>query len=146
MKPTIFLATIFAALTLNSSCTYNDDNDSPYFYSEYFSVKKNQWKVGQDDSGIYYYYQIRVPDLTTTVYNYGMMNAYMVYDPEGNGVEVLTPLPFNDYWVDSQTGFMWEEQVTCEFSPGYVTFILKYSDHADAEPYYDYDFLVRFMW
>ncbi|MDR1762695.1 MAG: hypothetical protein LBR64_01885 [Dysgonamonadaceae bacterium] len=142
MKLKLFLPVIFAVLALSSCTKYTDNYVEPEVFSKRFTVLRSDWSKSSDDSGLYYYCQFRVPELTNEVYNYGALNAYLVYSPEN--VEVLTPLPFNDYWVDN--GYMWTEQVTCEFSPGYVTFILKPSDHADAEPYYDYDFLVRFLW
>jgi len=56
----------------------------------------------------------------------------------------LSPLPFSDFWVD-QTGYRYEEYVTCEFEPGWVTFIFKADDQFLA-PAFDYTFQVRLIW
>jgi len=132
-------------ITFFSSCTYEKvyPVEEVYVdsYTKNFTVKISDWHIGTDDeSGNYFYYEFAEPNLTQTVYDFGVMIAYLRMN-DGN----LTPLPFNDYWKEGE--YMWTEQVTVEFRPGYVTFILKYSDHAtNITPYYDYMFRVRFMW
>jgi len=106
-----------------------------------YNVKTDHWSIGKDDeSGDYFYYEFREPKLTQEIYDKGVMQAFLILR-DGN----ISPLPFDDFWMDSD-GYRWTEQVTCEFRPGYVTFILKYNDHAAVSPYYNYDFRVRFMW
>ena len=125
-----------------SSCTVNETYEGYVeTYTQNYTVKQADWHIGtDDDSGAYFYYEFREPNLTQYIYNNGIMIAYLLMN-DGN----LTPLPFNDYWADGN--YMWTEQTTVEFRPGYVTFILKYSDHeTDIAPYYDYTFRVRFMW
>jgi len=128
-----------------SSCEVKEIHEDYYevylsSFTANYSVFKRDWKVGNDDSGDYLYYEFRETNLTQYIYENGAMQAFLVME-NGN----LTPLPFNDYWID--VDYMWTEQVTCEFRPGYVTFILKYSDHAsEILPYYDYTFRVRFLW
>ena len=110
-------------------------------YSRDFIVYTKDWLIGEDDqSGVYFYYEFREPNLTQTVYSRGIMQAFLQLR-EGN----LSPLPFDDFWIDKD-GYRWTEQVTCEFRPGWITFILKYNDHTLDDPYYDYEFRVRFMW
>jgi len=136
--------TVIAIVTIAflSSCTVNEIHEE-YMnsYTQNFTVFQKDWKIGTDDeSGDYFYFEFREPNLTQYIYDKGIMIAYLQMN-DGN----LTPLPFNDYWKEGD--FMWTEQATVEFRPGYVTFILKYSDHAsDVMPYYDYRFRVRFMW
>ena len=129
-------------IALLSSCTVNEIHEE-YMntFSQSYTVFKKDWNVGiDDDSGYYLYYEFSEPKLTQYIYEHGIMQAFLLMN-DGN----LTPLPFNDYWVDGD--YMWTEQTTCEFRPGYITFILKYSDHAwDIPPYYDYRFRVRLMW
>jgi hypothetical protein len=93
-----------------------------------------------DDLGRYYYCQIPEPNLTNEVFYYGVMQAFYL-PAEG----VLTPLPFSDFRIIN--GYEVEEYFTVEFEPGYVTFILKTSDHANRFPYFSaYDFSVTFLW
>ena len=106
-----------------------------------FNVKKDHWYTGKDDeSGIYFYYEFPEANLTQTVYKSGIMQAFIILNDNN-----ICPLPFDDFWIDDNN-YRWTEQVTCEFRPGFVTFILKYDDHALEKPYYDYDFKIRFMW
>jgi len=148
LKKTTLLAVVMIALL--SSCQTNDpyQNDPSQgnyanFYSRDYTVNLSDWKVGTDDaSGMYYYCEFQEPNLTQYIYNSGVMQAFL-YTNNGN----ISPLPFNDYWIDD-TGYMSTEQITCEFVPGYITFIVKASDHnSNLPPSYDaYDFTVRFMW
>lgn len=142
-KWTALAVVVIALLT---SCQTNDPpaNDYyPNYFSQDYSVSQNSWSVGTDDeSGMYYYYEFPEPALTQDIYNNGVMQAFLVVN-NGN----ISPLPFNDYWVDD-TGYMYTEQITCEFRPGTVTFIVKASDHNGSylPSYNTYDFRVRFMW
>jgi len=142
---TVISAVMFVFL---SSCQNNDPPVQQVYMNSYtkdYTVKSADWKEGKDDpSGTYLYCEFKEPNLTQEVYDYGTMQAFLWMS--GNN---LTPLPFDDFW-NNEYG-MWTEQVTCEFQPGYVTFILKYSDHTpDASPpdpsYNQYDFRVRFTW
>ena len=100
----------------------------------------NDWEIGTDDeSGVYYYCEFRETNLTQEIYNRGIMQAFLKLR-DGN----ISPLPFDDFWIEND--YKWTEQVTCEFRPGWITFILKYDDHTLDPPYYEYEFRVRFMW
>ena len=128
-----------------SSCRKNDPVNQvvePYTFSKDYTVNYKDWKKGSDDSGIYFYRTFSVPDLTQYIFDNGTMQSFRMFE-DGR----LYPLPFNDYWIDN-TGFMYTEQITCEFLPGQVTFIVKASDHnPDFLPTFDdYYFNVRFLW
>ena len=140
LKKLTALAIILIALF--SSCTTKEYYEVyPESFTKDYTVRKADWKIGEDDeSGAYLYYEFKEPDLTQEIYNHGAMQAFLKMN-DGN----LTPLPFNDYWKDGD--LVWTEQATVEFRPGYITFILKYSDHVvDVDPYCDYSFRVRFVW
>ena len=131
-----------------SSCEvkeiHEDYTDPIYSLTKNYSVFQRNWNVGRDDnSGIYYYCEFAEPDLTRYIYENGSMQAFLYVSGEN-----ISPLPFNDYWVNDHTGYMSTEQITCEFCPGYVTFIVKASDHNEnfLPSYDEYDFMVRFMW
>ncbi|MCL1934260.1 MAG: hypothetical protein FWF53_10680 [Candidatus Azobacteroides sp.] len=136
---------VLVMIALLSSCEGDKYYEEEYVdsYTQDYTVQKGDWSVGKDDSGEYFYYEFRESNLTQYIYENGIMQAFLFMDEEN-----ITPLPFNDYWIDeSNPDYMWTEQVTCEFRPGFVTFILKYSDHATNEPpHYNYTFRVRFMW
>ncbi|MDR0865219.1 MAG: hypothetical protein LBO74_09870 [Candidatus Symbiothrix sp.] len=146
MKKITLILTAFLTLVL-SSCTkdeYITEVVEPYTYTQRYTVTDNDWKEDFDDSGRYYYCQIREPNLTNEVFDYGVMQAFLYYTQDGRNT--ASPLPFSDFIVD-QYGYKWEEQLSVEFQPGYITFILKIDDHADSYSLYpSYDFLVRFLW
>ena len=107
-----------------------------------YVIKPNQWQES-NDGGIYYYCQIKESALTNEVMNYGIYTAYI--NLLIGGVEVFSPLPFDDFF-ENTNNHRWTEQVTCEFSPGYITFILKYNDFEPAWPQDNYYFQVKLMW
>jgi len=136
-KWTLAVAVVMVALF--TAC----QNDPTNFFTQDYTVTQNDWQVSNDASGMYYFCQIREPKLTQSVYNKGLMQAFLYTTDNGYNI---SPLPFNDYWIDD-TGYMYTEQITCEFLPGYITFIVKSSDHAQVLPYYGkYDFKVQFAW
>jgi hypothetical protein len=134
------VALLICIILTASACTVNDAPTEVNVFSETYTVAQNHWKVANDDNlGDYFYYEFHEPALSSYIYNNGIMNAYLKID------DALYPLPFDDYWMDS--GYRWTEQVTCEFRPGYITFILRYNDYdLEQPPHFDYKFLVRFMW
>ena len=152
-KWTAAVATVM--IVFLSSCQKNDPvNSEPlpdpvymYSYTQDYTVKTADWQVGKDDpSGQYLYCEFEEKNLTQEIYDYGTMQAYLRMNGDN-----ITPLPYDEFWNDAEYG-MWTEQATCEFQPGYVTFILKYDDHTtnDLPPlpfYHDkYVFRVRFTW
>jgi hypothetical protein len=140
-------AVVLVMIAFLSSCQDNPANQvvEPYTFSQDYTVNYKNWEKGNDDvSGMYYFYTVKEPKLTQYIYDNGVMQAFL-YTNDGN----ISPLPFNDYWVnyDIDPPYMSTEQITCEFVPGYITFIIKSSDHQDILPFYDdYTFNVRFMW
>lgn len=139
MKKFAFIA--FIALVL-ASCTDEKYYTNVNTFTETYTVSKDHWKLDYDDSGAYFYYQFKEPAITYEVFEHGILNGYLYYTL--NGVETISPLPFSDFWDEKED--KWIEQVTCEFSPGYVTFILKFDDHAEVPPQYDNKFMVKLMW
>jgi hypothetical protein len=142
MKKNIFLA--FLALTL-SACTFNEyggASDSDY-YSEVFTVRNNQWLPIYDspnkDYLLYYYCTFREPLLSEEVINYRSIDAYYELADKK-----LAPLPYSHFAVNDNE-YQWEEQLTVEYEPGYITFILKFDDLKDEPPLYNsYRFLIKF--
>ena len=148
MKKVYLLAVI---VFLFSACTKEvTEVVAPNVYTGIFTVGDGDWKAGTDDeTGLYYYCTFTEPKLTKEVFDYGVMQAFLY----GKNRDSLSPLPFSDFLVDANN-FEWEEHFTVEYEVGYITFILKVSDHApmfdgntQILPFYTaYDFLVRFLW
>lgn len=137
----LMLITVFFA-----GCTTEKYYEEYYYdwevYSKVFTVNNNMWEEGSDEFGSYLYYTFRESNLTKNVIDNGMLAGYFYYAM--NGVSLLSPLPFSDFYVDGD--YKWEEHLTVEFEPGYITFILKMDDHAThLNPMYDsYQFVVKF--
>ena len=129
-------------IALLSSCQ-KDDYYQTYVnnFTQDYTVNTGDWKTYSDANSTYFYREFKEPNLTMDVYNAGVMQAFLLMN-DGT----LSPLPFDDFWYIPNGGYDRTEQVTCEFLPGQITFILKYSDNSLDAPYYDYTFRVRFMW
>ena len=143
MKKLIFIA---AAVLMLSSCVrdnfiFETNYVEPLVWSDNITVTRNMWEFGIDEmNNIYFWYEREVPQLNREVWRYGQMQAFFV-TPRGSFI----PLPFSEFIYDN--GALWEEHFTVEFSQGLVTFILRFSDLADAptsRP--SYTFHVRFLW
>jgi hypothetical protein len=126
-----------------TSCKTNEIHENYYLNTKtiYYLVKFNDWKIGTDDSGNYLYCTFKEPLITKSIFDNGMIIPYMEI-----GNEILTPLPFSDFWISDIYGKI-EEQITCEIEPGQVTFILKSDDHGENPYYYtEYNFVLKLMW
>jgi hypothetical protein len=156
-KISFFALSGFIALSF-SACTTEEYYTEEYTvdtYSQTYTVFWNMdheyfWEEGDDQTGSYYFRTIKDPNLTNEIIQHGQMNAYFRYQPAKNLPFVLSPLPFSDFLLGTDNEgkpIKWEEQMTVEFEPGYITFILKADDHAPEPPFRDYyEFVVRFMW
>ena len=143
MKKSGLLALVLILLT---GCVEKNEYYNVYDFQKNYTVKANDWvEASDEDFGVYFYCQIKEPALTYDVFNYGIMTAYMYYVQPQSRVTELYLLPFDDYFVDSY-GYRWSEQVSCSFSPGYITFILKYDEQTHFKPSLNYEFQVRFLW
>ncbi|MDR0832923.1 MAG: hypothetical protein LBN93_01845 [Candidatus Symbiothrix sp.] len=146
MKKILFLSLVVMLFT--TACTTKEFVDITT-HNRYVTVKSNQWKIGSDDTGNYFYYTIDEPKLTNYVLENASLNTYLYYVPKGLDSDVLSPLPFSDFIVDDQ-GYKWEEHITVEYEPEYVTFLIKPDDHKTEDTprtfYNEYTFCVRFLW
>jgi hypothetical protein len=149
----LFLCTVFLAVIGFSSCgdkiteeiyNVNSFSKSYVIYNADPRVAGSpKWELYEGEEGPYYICQFQVPELTQEVFDYGVMNTYFRYFL--NGYEILSPLPFSDFF--SRGNAQWEEQMTVEYEVGYITFIMKYDDQGTNYQYYDnYEFTLRLLW
>ncbi len=119
--------------------------------TKYYTVYSEDWLLmdiaptpedpNEDSNWTYFYYDFYEPALSNYILSNGMINAYLT-----NGSKsYISPLPFDDFYL-SPNSHMWTEQVTCEFSPQNIRFIVKYNDFETGMNPADYTFMVRFMW
>ena len=145
MKKLIFIA--LAAFML-SSCV-RDNFITEIVYPEwetiFFEIHRSDWRRGNNAThGVHYYIEFPERRLTRDVFNFGVMQAFVIYDRDGR--EIISPLPFSDFFVDNQ-GIRREEHYTVEFSIGRITFIMKNDSQTHLRPFFEYnEFMVRFLW
>jgi len=124
-------------------------------WSVYYPVSSSNWILmdvpptwddpNEDSKWTYFYCDFNEPLLTTWQFNNGLMNAFLA--TQDGQTPVLTPLPYDDFYKEpSPSSWMWTEQVTCEFSPRNVRFIVKYSDFEVGNRPKSYRFMVRYAW
>jgi hypothetical protein len=118
--------------------------EHPSTFTNFYRIYAEDMATRTDMAGTYYEYEIREPELTSEVFEYGILQAFLYYTKDGK--DTYCPLPFSDFLVD-EYGYQWEEHFTVEFQPGTIKFIQKISDHADNLPVAEYyDVMVRFLW
>ena len=145
MKKLIFIA---LAVFMFSSCVRDNFITETFFpdsFTEVYRVYRRDWRRGNDAvHGVHFFYEFTERALTSDVWRYGAMQAFLIYNRAGR--ERISPLPFSDFFVDNN-GVRWEEHLTVEFSPQTITFIMKNNDQIHERPFFDYyEFMVRFVW
>ena len=124
------LFVLFVASCTTDQRTITNDAEVWVFVQEYnVGVGQLQWSYDEVDD--LFYCDVDIPELTTQIYNEGLLAGYFVYFVGNNKVD--TPLPYSDFYMDNN-GTQWSHQYTCEFSPGRVTFIFRDSNFAIASP------------
>ena len=109
-------------------------------------VTPAMWEPFYDSNNLFLYYRCiaDVPELTQYIYNNGLCIVYRkVID--GN-VEVQEPLAKIIYNEEGD-GYLWEQSVVYDFSPGEIAFYVQSSDFGDESltpP--RMDFRVVLMW
>jgi len=142
---------VLALMLIMASCTYNPTEIvEPYSFSREFTVYPTDWQrvetkePEKSSMNTFFYYDLKVPELTSDILNNGVMSAYLIYYDKNE--KIFAPLPFDDFYKDKHD-FMWIEQATCEFSFRSVRFIIKYSDfRIDILPEYEYTFMIKLLW
>jgi len=140
--------TLLASIVLLFSSCINEtkrivETVEPYTFTKTYRIYADEMIERTDVAGTYYEYEIKEPKLTSEVFEYGILQAFLYYKKDGK--DTLCPLPFSDFLIDGD--YQWEEQFTVEFQVGVIKFIQKISDHAPDPPASEfYDVLVRFLW
>jgi len=105
---------------------------------------EDRWGDPKDSKGTFFYVDFAEPLLTNWQMNNGTMNAYL--STMDGSLEVLTPLPYDDFYRERSSPDMWTEQATCEYSVQNVRFIVKYNDFGIGIRPLPYTFMVRYAW
>jgi len=153
MKKTLFsLAALIVMLFSSCSDNYYIEEiiSEPISFTRYHTVQSEQWRLetqrNPDNSRFtYFYFDLAVPQLTDWVFDNGIMNCYLTNSSEVDHRSFVYPLPYDDFYMEDGT-WMWTEQVTCEFSPRNVRFIVKYNNFNMSVAPLDYTFMIRLLW
>ena len=152
MKKFTFLLALLPAMFL-SSCISGDEITEvvrPNTFSKVYTIfAEDMYLVEEPKLGIAYYeYEFNEPALTNTVYDKGVLQAFLYYKKDYQ--DTMCPLPFSDFRIEYLPGggvYQWQEQFTVEFQPYRIKFIQKISDYSSELPLSDsYDVMVRFLW
>ena len=144
MKTRTYFAIMVCVLVGFSSCNYYP-KETVYesnFKTLDLRVDANQWLVSQD--GDYYYCTFNVPELTSTIYNYGVVSCYREYN-KGTTNAYQLPLPQTIHNVDAGDGTLYTSTIDFSFAVGLVEIVLTNNDFKYVAPE-RMDFRLNMVW
>ena len=145
MKKTILFAVLACMLVGFSSCSYYSPTEVIYesnFKTLDLHVYSGQWTFS--DAGGYYYCTFKVPELTSTIYNYGVVTCYREYN-RGMNTTYQLPLPQTIHSVDEGNGALYTTTIDYSFSVGIVEIVLTNNDFMYVVPE-EMDFRLNMVW
>ena len=144
MKKRTYFAVMVCVLVGFSSCNYYP-KETVYesnFKTLDLRVDANQWLVSQD--GDYYYCTFNVPELTSQIYNYGVVTCYREYN-KGTTNAYQLPLPQTIHNVDAGDGTLYTSTIDFSFAVGLVEIVLTNNDFKYVAPE-RMDFRLNMVW
>ena len=144
MKKRTYFAVMVCVLVGFSSCNYYP-KETVYesnFKTLDLRVDANQWLFSQD--GDYYYCTFNVPELTSQIYNYGVVSCYREYN-KGTTNAYQLPLPQTIHNVDAGNGALYTSTIDFSFAVGLVEIVLTNNDFAYYAPE-GMDFRLNMVW
>jgi len=93
-------------------------------------IAPNMWKAFYDNNGLFLYWRCiaDVPELTKFIYDEGLCIVYRkTMDGKVEVQEPLTKIVFNE----EANGYLWQQAIVYDFSPGEVAFYVQSSDFGD---------------
>ena len=142
-KRTLFVVLVCVLLGF-SSCNYYPKE---VIYESNFKtldlrVYADQWNFSEE--GGYYYCTFEVPELTSTIYNYGVVTCYREYNKGKNDAYQL-PLPQTIHNVDAGNGALYTSTIDFSFAVGLVEIVLTNNDFIYSAPE-GMDFRLNMVW
>ena len=144
MKTRTYFAIMVCVLVGFSSCNYYP-KETVYesnFKTLDLRVDANQWLFSQD--GDYYYCTFNVPELTSQIYNYGVVTCYREYN-KGTTNAYQLPLPQTIHNVDAGNGALYTSTIDFSFAVGLVEIVLTNNDFMYDTPE-RMDFRLNMVW
>jgi len=113
------------------------------FHTEFFTIKEDDWLIQDDGGGPYFYCERKISNLTEDIYEYKIVAAYMfLYNTD---FEEQTPLPYPVPFEDGPND-RWQEYYSYAFTPGYITFFIRYNDFNMSLPPKGQEYKVVLNW
>lgn len=142
-KRTLFVVLVCVLLGF-SSCNYYPKEViyEPNFKTLDLRVYADQWNFSEE--GGYYYCTFEVPELTSTIYNYGVVTCYREYNKGKNDAYQL-PLPQTIHNVDAGNGALYTSTIDFSFAVGLVEIVLTNNDFIYSAPE-GMDFRLNMVW
>lgn len=142
-KRTLFVVLVCVLLGF-SSCNYYPKE---VVYESNFKtldlrVYADQWNFSEE--GGYYYCTFEVPELTSTIYNYGVVTCYREYNKGKNDAYQL-PLPQTIHNVDAGNNALYTTTIDYSFAVGLVEIVLTNNDFMYDTPE-SMDFRLNMVW
>lgn len=142
-KRTLFVVLVCVLLGF-SSCNYYPKE---VVYESNFKtldlrVYADQWTFSNE--GGYYYCTFEVPELTSTIYNYGVVTCYREYN-KGTNTAYQLPLPQTIHNREANTGALYTSTIDFSFAVGLVEIVLTNNDFIYSAPE-GMDFRLNMVW
>ena len=144
MKKRILFGILLCALCGLGSCNYYTKEviSESNFKTRDLRVNANQWMFSQD--GGYYYCTFDVPELTSKIYNYGVVNCYREYN-KGTTNAYKLQLPQTIHNVDEGNNALYTTTIDYSFAVGIVEIVLTNNDFMYVAPE-GMDFRLNMVW
>lgn len=148
MEKRIYFAVMVCVLVGFSSCNYYP-KETVYetIYESNFKtldlrVYADQWTFSNE--GGYYYCTFEVPELTSTIYNYGVVTCYREYN-KGTNTAYQLPLPQTIHNREANTGALYTSTIDFSFAVGLVEIVLTNNEFIYSAPE-GMDFRLNMVW
>ena len=97
-------------------------------------MKKSDWKLTNFDNNNYYYVGLDIPELTTKIFDYGEVKAYLVYDRNNAYYARKHALPYvmhKEEWVEDINDWcFYTETFDFTYGIGWIELNFRVSDFA----------------
>lgn len=131
-------------IVLMVSCTINEDEPDTYWKVVTISVDADDWVRYTDNLGLNQFYacEVDMPEITSFVYNSGLIQTYYV---ESTPNRFQESLPYVRHYENAQL-IKWTTTIDCAYSTGSMTFYITHSDFVNVPPDKAMTFRVVIMW
>lgn len=122
------LLLLLSTTLLLVSCEFNNVDETNIKVIN-LEVSSDEWIQNTDEDGLNRYYSasFTMPEITSTVYEWGNVNAYITFD---NAQQVL---PYVRHFENSE-GIMWTRTVDYEYQQGRLNIFVTNSDFFEIQP------------